>query len=78
MPLFLLIDWLLSQPTIARYLFDRFRTPDNVRQVLQVRSVAAGCCPQLAALQPCSLLSSVLLLLFYSAAPGPAGPLPAA
>lgn len=37
MPLFLLIDWLLSQPRVARYLFDKFRSPDNVRQVLQVR-----------------------------------------
>ena len=25
MPLFLLIDWLLAQPKLARYLFDKFR-----------------------------------------------------
>jgi hypothetical protein len=36
MPLFLLIDFLLSQPPVARYLFDRFRNPENVRQVLMV------------------------------------------
>lgn len=34
LPLFYLIDWLFSQPTIARSLFDRFRTPDNLRSVL--------------------------------------------
>ncbi|GAB4824123.1 hypothetical protein N2152v2_011169 [Parachlorella kessleri] len=34
MPIFLLIDYLLAQPRIARYLFDRFRTPENIRQVL--------------------------------------------
>ena len=36
MPLFLLIDLLLSRPRIARALFDRFRTRDNLRTVLQV------------------------------------------
>lgn len=34
-PLFLLIDWLLRQPTIARYLFDAVRNPENLRQVLR-------------------------------------------
>lgn len=37
MPLFLLIDWLLKQPPIAQRLFDRFRTPNNIRNILQVR-----------------------------------------
>ena len=34
MPLFLLIDWLLAQPKLALYLFDKFRTKDNIRKVL--------------------------------------------
>lgn len=34
MPLFLMIDLLLSRPAVARYLFDRFRSPENVRSVL--------------------------------------------
>lgn len=33
---FYLIDFLLSKPRIARYLFDRFRTKENLRTVLQV------------------------------------------
>ena len=37
MPLFLLIDALLARPTVARYLFDRFRTPETLRAVLLVR-----------------------------------------
>lgn len=37
MPLFLLIDFLLSKPKIARYLFDRFRRKENLRTVLEVR-----------------------------------------
>ena len=35
MPLFLLIDLLLKQRPIARYLFDSFRKPDTIRSVLQ-------------------------------------------
>lgn len=42
MPIFLFIDFLLNQPRVAQYLFDRFRTPDNIRQVLQVGGWAAG------------------------------------
>lgn len=42
MPLFLLIDWLLKQPPIAQRLFDRFRTPDNIRNILQVRCGQLG------------------------------------
>jgi pimeloyl-ACP methyl ester carboxylesterase len=34
LPLFYLIDWLFSQPTIARSLFDKFRQPDSLRNVL--------------------------------------------
>lgn len=34
MPIFLLIDFLLGQKAIARYLFDKFRAPDNLRQIL--------------------------------------------
>lgn len=34
MPIFLLIDALLARPKVARYLFDRFRTPDTLRSVL--------------------------------------------
>ena len=37
MPIFLLIDALLARPKVARYLFDRFRTPDTLRSVLLVR-----------------------------------------
>jgi hypothetical protein len=36
---FYLIDFLLSKPRIARYLFDRFRTKENLRTVLQVPSL---------------------------------------
>lgn len=36
MPIFLLIDWLLLQPTIARRLFDSVRQPDNIRSAFQV------------------------------------------
>lgn len=36
LPLFYLIDFLLSKPRIARYLFDRFRQKENLRTVLQV------------------------------------------
>lgn len=50
LPLFLLIDLLLKTPPIAQRLFDRFRTPDNIRNILQVRSssgsvveIAWGC-----------------------------------
>lgn len=35
LPLFYLIDFLLSQPRIARYLFDRFRTKENLRTILK-------------------------------------------
>ena len=34
LPLFWLIDWLLSIPSVARALFDRFRSRENVAQVL--------------------------------------------
>ncbi len=33
----MLVDWLLSRQRIARYLFDSFRQPDNLKKVLQVR-----------------------------------------
>ncbi len=36
LPLFWAIDFLLSKPRIARYLFDRFRSKDNLRTVLKV------------------------------------------
>ncbi len=36
MPLFLFIDWLLSQPKIARRLFDSVRQPDNIRTAFEV------------------------------------------
>jgi hypothetical protein len=36
-PAFMLVDWLLSRQRIARYLFDSFRQPDNLKKVLQVR-----------------------------------------
>jgi len=42
LPLFLLIDLLLKTPPIAQRLFDRFRTPDNIRNILQVRQQQAG------------------------------------
>ena len=35
LPLFWLIDWLLSIPSVARALFDRFRSRENVAQVLR-------------------------------------------
>ena len=36
-PFFMLIDFLLSRQRIARYLFDNFRTKDNLKNVLRVR-----------------------------------------
>lgn len=36
-PVFQLIDYLLSRQRIARFLFDNFRTKDNLKKVLQVR-----------------------------------------
>ena len=33
----MLIDWLLSRQRIARYLFDSFRQPANLKKVLQAR-----------------------------------------
>lgn len=36
-PAFMLIDWLLSRQRIARYLFDSFRQPANLKKVLQAR-----------------------------------------
>ena len=36
-PFFMLIDFLLSRQRIARYLFDNFRTRDNLKNVLRVR-----------------------------------------
>lgn len=36
-PFFMLIDFLLSRQRIARYLFDNFRTKDNLKSVLSVR-----------------------------------------
>ena len=36
MPIFQLIDFLLSRQRIARFLFDNFRTKDNLKKVLQV------------------------------------------
>lgn len=35
-PFFRLIDFLLSRERIARYLFDNFRTKDNLKNVLKV------------------------------------------
>lgn len=36
MPIFLLIDWLLLQPTIARWLFDSVRQPANIKSAFEV------------------------------------------
>jgi hypothetical protein len=41
-PLFQLIDFLLARERIARYLFENFRTKDNIRKVLQVSLLHAG------------------------------------
>ena len=35
MPIFLLIDALLKQRSLAQVLFNKFRTPDNIKSVLQ-------------------------------------------
>lgn len=35
-PVFMLIDFLLQTPPVARFLFDKFRTRDNISSVLQV------------------------------------------
>lgn len=35
MPLFLLIDWILQQPTLARRLFDNVRQPETLRKILE-------------------------------------------
>ncbi len=42
-PFFRLIDFLLSRERIARYLFDNFRTKDNLKNVLKVRCSAVHC-----------------------------------
>ena len=44
MPIFLLVDVLLARPKVARYLFDRFRTRENLRTVLMVRSMPSLPC----------------------------------
>lgn len=36
-PAFMLVDFLLSRQRIARYLFDSFRQPANLKKVLQAR-----------------------------------------
>ncbi len=38
-PFFLLVDFLLSRQRIARWLFDGFRTKENLRKALMVRPV---------------------------------------
>ena len=40
-PIFQLIDFLLSRQRVARFLFDNFRTKDNLKKVLQVTTSAA-------------------------------------
>jgi pimeloyl-ACP methyl ester carboxylesterase len=35
MPIFLLIDWILNRPTLARRLFDNVRQPANLKQILE-------------------------------------------
>ena len=35
MPIFLLLDALLKQRSLAQVLFNKFRTPDNIKSVLQ-------------------------------------------
>ena len=35
-PIFRLIDFLLSRQRVARFLFNNFRTKDNLKKVLQV------------------------------------------
>ena len=39
-PIFRLIDFLLSRQRVARFLFNNFRTKDNLRKVLQVAACA--------------------------------------
>ena len=50
LPLFWLIDALLQTPPVAAYIFERFRTRDNIRAVLQVRR----CGPSGRSCSPCS------------------------
>lgn len=55
-PIFQLIDFLLSRQRVARFLFNNFRTKDNLKKVLQVitfakplqpqRAAGGGCCGQ--------------------------------
>lgn len=52
-PVFQLIDYLLSRQRIARFLFDNFRTKDNLKKVLQVR---VRCLFRLANMASCKLL----------------------
>ena len=40
-PVFQLIDFLLSRQRIARFLFNNFRTKDNLKKVLQVTALAS-------------------------------------
>ena len=37
----MLVDFLLSRQRIARYLFDSFRQPANLKKVLQARAIPA-------------------------------------
>lgn len=48
LPVFLLVDLLLKQQRIARFLFDSFRSPKNIREVLLVGRLP----PQLPTLTP--------------------------
>ena len=41
-PAFMLVDFLLSRQRIARYLFDSFRQPANLKKVLQARPRVCG------------------------------------
>ena len=61
-PIFLLIDILLSRQRIARYLFDRFRSPDNLRKVLSV-SAALTACSQMSLFSLACLHMLVLFIL---------------
>mmetsp|Transcript_19055 Transcript_19055/g.57578 ORF Transcript_19055/g.57578 Transcript_19055/m.57578 type:complete len:408 (+) Transcript_19055:291-1514(+) len=76
-PLFWLIDFLLNQPPVARYLFDRFRTRENLRQVLlNVYTDPAAVDDALVELLYGPSCSEGALETFVSIITGPPGPPP--
>lgn len=78
MPLFLLIDWLLLQPNIARYLFDTVRQKENLKKILEpvYPSNPSAVDDQLVNLLHTPSCDEGALDVFVSTITGPPGPRP--